>query len=167
MQRLLSFVFSILLLASARAQTDDRQGTVHVKKTGETKSVPPQNPAAAVQRLKTFVFRRSGHSYKISFPDNYKADLYPLVFDGDGGIVLTDASKKMTDNVFLKFDYELYKGNVFAVKRTEIYYSSGLLQEMMLMPPGSSAWISNLVYKDKDGRSHFNEISTFKIEKLN
>ena len=143
------------------------RGTIRIKKPGSTryiisaKTSLKKNPSVRIFRVRGY-----NYNFKEYFPDNYTSALYPLVFNYSG-LVLTDENRQFSGFEIVSFEYEIFKSNVLYLKgvssQWNLSFSIRKLSEMMT---GSSVWIKNLSYKDKNGVLHKNEIGEFKIEKV-
>jgi hypothetical protein len=162
------FIF-MFLSVSIRAQTadEDKKGTIRVRKIGGEKVKIVSKVKKIKPRIYSSKFRRKGTEYRIVFPKNYSADLFPLVFNNNTGLVITDGSKNITDNIPLLFNYDRFVQNIFMDGAKDRYcaFFGEFLDRMG--SAGSYAWISHLSFKDKNGVIHKDEIPEFKVERLN
>jgi hypothetical protein len=164
--RFILLIFALLNPICFQAQVgsgDSKKGTIHVKRTPSQRALLVLERKRTLKRLTGYLFIYAGHHYKITFPPSYKSNLYPLAFN-NRALAICDADKNLTSNRITFYEYELFSSAIFIEKRKGLYNS--VIHDLSLLPPGSSAWIINLQFLDEQKKLHENEISTFKIEKL-
>ncbi len=172
MNRFSAFLLFLFLILSGSAFSQNYseknyRGTIKVKKI-----IPNKYIISAETSLKSFpaarTFRVRGYNYNFKeyFPKEYNSELFPLVFNYTG-LILVNENKQEVGAEIISFEYDIVKSNVIIHKgfaeQGNLNHSIKTISKMMV---GSCVWIKNLTYKDKNGVLHNNKIGEFKIEKV-
>ena len=144
------------------------RGTIKVRKNATVKYViSKQTSLKKEPAMRVFRVRAYNYSFKEYFPKEYNSELFPLMMNVVG-LIITDENKQYTENTIVSYDYEICKSRVICKNGTCDMPSLNIqIRELARMAIGSSIWIKNLAYKDKNGVIHRNKIGEFKIEKVN
>jgi hypothetical protein len=166
------FILLILLLAGPAAfcqpfAKDPKRGTIHVKKKSQKHYyINRENSLYKPAKLRTFTVRAYGCTIRESFPEGYTSEIYPLVFN-DRGLLMVDAKRNYIPNEILGYSYEIFKGNIgYGLAVIKNGDGGDMIIKLRRLPKGSCLWVKGLYYKDKAGKIHYNKIGEFKIEKL-
>jgi hypothetical protein len=163
--RITCILFLFLLPFSSFSQdTISKKGTVTVRKS-DKKHSPSKRAKQEKKRITTYYFNDSQYKYKITFPESYKSNLYPLDF-GSSTLAIADENENLTENQLVSTTYELFNSNIFIERKFDPSGSLMLFQDLFMLPVGSSVWVVKLVYKEPNGNENDTEITSFKIEKI-
>lgn len=172
MNKFLVFLFSFYLLFvntlfSQEKKIENKRGTIKVKKVIPRRYVISKATTLVVEPVqRVFRVRAYNYNFKEYFPKAYTANLFPLMFNY-GGLVLTNEKMESTGYQIIAYEYEIFKSQVQCSKGSATSFNLNQpLRELSHMMIGSCIWIKKLVFIDKQGVIHENEIPEFKIEKV-
>jgi len=121
-------VFSSLVIIGQTPSKSTYWGTIKVKKTKTLSSIP-KLIRKKKSGIRVFRVRYNGSEFKETFPETYKSDLFPLVFN-NRGLILTDENKQWSDNTISGYDFEIFVGNAGAFQK--ILQQACLLVSLLL-----------------------------------
>lgn len=165
------FLFLLLIFSptafSQNYSPDNYRGTIKVKKIIPNKYIiSAETSLKRFPEMRTFRVRGYNYNFKEYFPKEYDSELFPLVFNYSG-LILVNENKQEVGAEIISFEYDIVKSNVIIHKglavQGNLNHSIKTISKMMV---GSCVWIKNLSYKDKNGVVHNNKIGEFKIEKI-
>ncbi|HLC82337.1 MAG TPA: hypothetical protein VJI69_00810 [Bacteroidia bacterium] len=165
------FLFFLLILSattfSQNYSADNYRGTIRIKKIIPNKYIiSAETSLKRIPEMRTFRVRGYNYNFKEYFPKEYDSELFPLVFNYTG-LILVNENKQEVGAEIISFEYDIVKSNVIIHRglavQGNLNHSIKTISKMMV---GSCVWIKNLTYKDKNGVIHNNKIGEFKIEKV-
>lgn len=165
------FLFLLLIFStpafSQNNSVDTYRGTIKVKKIIPNKYIiSAATSLKRIPEMRTFRVRGYNYNFKEYFPKEYDSELFPLVFNYSG-LILVNENKQEVGSEIISFEYDIVKSNIIIHKGLAVQGNlNHSIKTISKMVVGSCVWIKNLTYKDKNGVIHKNKIGEFKIEKV-
>lgn len=142
------------------------RGTIRVKKIVPDKYIVSKATNIKIPQERIFRVRAFNYNFKEYFPKEYNSDLFPLVYNLRGLMLVNEKREDVGANI-IYFEYEVVKSNVIIYKGIATEYNlTQSIRRISKMMVGSCLWIKNLSYVDKNGVVNNNKIGEFKIEKV-